>query len=1186
MFHGKTLKKSLSLILAVVLLASMCAVCFGTFASAYTEKTTLKYDFDEGTGISGYTTGLGNGYVDVDGGKAFNVKSTASNGNSIEIGRPDTVTRTDGGYNADALSFLPGKTYTVSFKFRLNAGTKLLRSNESQLAIERYHSAQAAYVDGAKYGYGNIFTKKLIEYNTDYVGSQKYTFAGNVEKTVYTVKQNTEWMTATLNFKTPTDFGTFDVDGNSVLTDRLCLVFGAADKNYLKDVNDENIDYKLDMLIDDMEITGIFDMSAKGARAYTFNWRNSEGTQAYTNSHDKISLTSHKDGNKGIADVMQESSGLTEDGMIIGGLTDIGLKAPGEEVPAWWYHKATVYGATSLGGATDGRVKLEANTAYTVSVKYIPLSINPDVSGVFAIGRVNSSGHAAYFGDGARTDYAPETAAYTQTAGTNTEVAHKKTYASTKFGNEQKTYKEYADAYIAKNGRQTLTYSFKLGADYNQNEYLAIFASASKNTLSNDTGYLTQFLVDSVTVVVSNPTDTVVTFVDGSDIVSAASANANNAVVAPAAPANTDKNFLYWKTKDNKMYQPGETITGVTSDMTVTAVYKEVFDFVDSKTGTSALSTAGHPIFSNSNNNGSYMLTDGVGNLTGGLRLKGTESYPHEVGKCDFKHHVYLYDPDSSFVTTAGYLQIQENMLYSITVNYKARANNSKIGISVSQADAVSNQRMTPLAISEVSSVGVEKKLSCVIDGDASITVLCGASTPDTAENKTLALAGKYVTITAGTNGTEVDIISVEVSAYVKPANETFVTAYTDNNKTIYSAKPGTLLLPAANNEKGEASLGWFDATTNEAVTTVVGTAPVTVYAKYPTVTFDFEDDAAYEFNPNNKEIVAHSVVASPNGSGKALKLTATKKEGGFTGVIGISALRGCTDAGYNFVAGQTYTVSYKAYMNSNDSNVGDGNKNNRPAVYRAGVNGIGKDGNKTQLWTKQGYKDSNFSDNEDAKLKYGQWIDMTYDVTFTEEQHPEHNYLIIGVHAPNPANTSKPNAVLYIDDLTITQNGTDLYKTTVVDTKSSLRKETEDKSAGLRFRGQLDETDVNTEGVSEIGFISIPKLALDRGLVGNDWYKLDSVNMTADKGKVGTYAAYVKINDFNTDAGYYARAKNGDYQYQLCITGLETDAKKAADFATVMFVKNSDGFRYYYVNTISYNAVKQAYEANGIQGY
>ena len=137
MFHGKTLKKSLSLILAVILLASMCAVCFGTFASAYTEKTTLKYDFDEGTGISGYTTGLGNGYVDVDGGKAFNVKSTASNGNSIEIGRPDTVTRTDGGYNADALSFLPGKTYTVSFKFRLKAGTKLLRADKSQLAIER-----------------------------------------------------------------------------------------------------------------------------------------------------------------------------------------------------------------------------------------------------------------------------------------------------------------------------------------------------------------------------------------------------------------------------------------------------------------------------------------------------------------------------------------------------------------------------------------------------------------------------------------------------------------------------------------------------------------------------------------------------------------------------------------------------------------------------------------------------------------------------------------------------------------------------------------------------------------------------------------------------------------------------------------------------------------------------------------
>lgn len=1182
MFHGKTLKKSLSLILAVVLLASMCAVCFGTFASAYTEKTTLKYDFDEGTGISGYTTGLGNGYVDVDGGKAFNVKSTASNGNSIEIGRPDTVTRTDGGYNADALSFLPGKTYTVSFKFRLNAGTKLLRSNESQLAIERYHSAQAAYADGAKYGYGNIFTKQLSEYGTDYVESQKYTFAENVEKTVYTVKQNTGWMTATLNFTTPTDFGTFNVDGNSVLRDRLCLVFGAADNKYLKDVNGNNIDYNLDMLIDDMEITGIFDMSAKGARAYTFNWRNSDGEQAYTNSHSNISLTT-RGTNSGIAEAMQESSGLTKDGMIIGGLTDIGLKAPGEAIPAqWWYNKATVYGATSLGGATDGRVKLEANTAYTVSVKYIPLSINPNVNGVFAIGRVNTSSCAACFGDGAKTVYAPDTAAYTQTAGTNTEVAHKNTYTEDRFGDEQKTYKEYADAYIKKNGWQTLTYSFKLDANYNQNEYLAIFAAADKHTLNATagTGYLTQFLVDSVTVVVSNPADTVVTFVDGSDIVSAASANANSAVVAPA---NNNENFLYWKTENNKMYQPGETITGVTPGMTVTAVYKETINFINDRTGDSALKNAGHGVFSlsdNSNGYKSYLLPDS-GTMTsgktptGGVHFAGTVSDPAATQAAWF-HKVYLYDPDVAFVDANGYFKIEANTRYEITVNFKNHNANSHfyIGVSTDNGDKPTGSTQTELVdVPASSDLGV-RTFSYEIDGNGF----------DTNTDKK-ALAGRYLTILSGGTSTNVDIISVEVSAYVKPATETFVKAYTDNNMTIYSAKPGTLLLPAANNAKGEASLGWFDATTNEAVTTVVGTAPVTVYAKYPTVKFDFEDDAAYEFNPNNKENVKHSVVASPDGTAnnKALKFTATRATG-FTGYIGVSALRGCTDAGYNFVAGQTYTVSYRAYMNSSDSNVGAGNTNNRPAVYRAGVNGIGNSGYKNELLTASGA--SNFSDSADAKLKYDEWIDMTYNVTFTDET-PEHNYLIIGVHAPTPKETNKPNAVLYIDDLTITQNGTDLYKTTVVDTKSSLRKETADKSAGLRFRGQLDENVVITEGVSEIGFISIPKLALDRGLVKNDWYKLDSVNMTADKGKVGTYAAYVKINNFKTDAGYYARAKNGDYQYQLCITGLETDAKKAADFATVMFVKNTEGeFSYYYVNTISYNVVKQAYEANGIQGY
>lgn len=1185
MFHGKTLKKSLSLILAVVLLASMCAVCFGTFASAYTEKTTLKYDFDEGTGISGYTTGLGNGYVDVDGGKAFNVKSTASNGNSIEIGRPDTVTRTDGGYNADALSFLPGKKYTVSFKFRLNAGTTLLRSNESQLAIERYHSAQAAYADGAKQGYGNIFTKQLSKYSKDYVESKEYTFAGNVTKTVYKVTQDTAWETATFDFTAPTNFSTFNVDGNSVLRDRLCLVFGAADKTYLTDVNGENIEYKLDMLIDNMEITGIFDMSAKGARAYTFNWRESDGiTPAYTDNHSNISLTT-RGTNSGIAEAMQESSGLTKDGMIIGGLTDIGLKAPGEAIPAWWYHKATVYGATSLGGATDGRVKLEANTAYTVSVKYIPLSINPNVNGVFAIGRVNSSGYAAYFGDGARTDYAANTAAYTQAA--NTEVAHKNTYTEDRFGDEQKTYKDYADAYIKKNGWQTLTYSFTLGANYNENEYLAIFAAADKHTLNATpagTGYLTQFLVDSVTVVVSNPTDTVVTFVDGSDIVSAASANANSAVIAPA---NNNENFLYWKTKDNKMYQPGETITGVTPGMTVTAVHKETINFINDRTGDSALKNVGHGAFSFSNSgNGykSYLLPDS-GTMTsgktptGGVRFAGTTSNAG-VGTLAWFHKVYLYDPDVAFVDANGYFKIEANTRYEITVKFKNNNVNSHFYIGVSNESNDNHDSTMQVALVDVpasSDLG-ERTFSYEIYGDG----------VDTTTDKT-PLAGRYLTILSGGTSTDVDIFSVEVSAYVKPANETFVTAYTDNNKTIYSAKPGTLLLPAANNASGEASLGWFDATTNNAVTTVVGTAPVTVYAKYPTVKFDFEDDAAYEFNPNNKENVKHSVVASPDDTNnKALKFTATRATG-FTGYIGVSALRGCTDAGYNFVAGQTYTVSYRAYMNSSDSNVkvADGtNQNNRPAVYRAGVNGIGNDGNKTQLWTEQGYKDSNFSDSEDAKLKYGQWIDMTYDVTFTEET-SDHNYLIIGVHAPTPYDTNKPNAVLYIDDLTITQNGTDLYKTTVVDTKSSLRKETADKSAGLRFRGQLAEGVVLDNDVSEIGFISIPKLALDRGLVKNDWYKLDDVTMTADKGKVGKYAAYVKINNFKTDAGYYARAKDGGYQYQLCITGLETDAKKAADFATVMFVKNTEGeFSYYYVNTISYNAVRQAYEANGIQGY
>jgi hypothetical protein len=91
---------------------------------------------------------------------------------------------------------------------------------------------------------------------------------------------------------------------------------------------------------------------------------------------------------------------------------------------------------------------------------------------------------------------------------------------------------------------------------------------------------------------------------------------------------------------------------------------------------------------------------------------------------------------------------------------------------------------------------------------------------------------------------------------------------------------------------------------------------------------------------------------------------------------------------------------------------------------------------------------------------------------------------------------------------------------------------------------------------------------------------------MTADKGKLASGAAYVKINDHNLESGYYDSVNDGaSLQYQLCITGMN-EKSKAAQFMTVMYIKTGDKFEYKFVNTMSYNNVKQVYEANGIAGY
>ena len=213
---------------------------------------------------------------------------------------------------------------------------------------------------------------------------------------------------------------------------------------------------------------------------------------------------------------------------------------------------------------------------------------------------------------------------------------------------------------------------------------------------------------------------------------------------------------------------------------------------------------------------------------------------------------------------------------------------------------------------------------------------------------------------------------------------------------------------------------------------------------------------------------------------------------------------------------------------------------------------------------------------------KRTEWLDLNYEFT-TPATLGTNTHLCL-VNVQHGVEGYAVNNIYYFDNVVIEEvsAANEIYKTPVEDAKSSLRKKSETQSAGLRFRGQIN-ADKAVEA-SEIGFVTIPVQLLNQA--GDAWYKLEGVDMTADKGKLASGAAYVKINGHTIDTGYYASANNGkSLQYQLCITGMNENSK-AAQFMTVMYIKTDDKFEYKFVNIMSYNNVKQVYESNGITGY
>ena len=129
---------------------------------------------------------------------------------------------------------------------------------------------------------------------------------------------------------------------------------------------------------------------------------------------------------------------------------------------------------------------------------------------------------------------------------------------------------------------------------------------------------------------------------------------------------------------------------------------------------------------------------------------------------------------------------------------------------------------------------------------------------------------------------------------------------------------------------------------------------------------------------------------------------------------------------------------------------------------------------------------------------------------------------------------------------------------------KYSIREESATKSAGLRFKGDVDAT--VKAAADEIGFVVAP---IELVVTDANWYKLDTLNANAK-----TVVAY------NGSKDVVYEEKNDAVSYQLVLTNLGALADRR--FATVMYVKTGDTYEYISLGEMSYNQVLAEYAIRG----
>lgn len=476
--------------------------------------------------------------------------------------------------------------------------------------------------------------------------------------------------------------------------------------------------------------------------------------------------------------------------------------------------------------------------------------------------------------------------------------------------------------------------------------------------------------------------------------------------------------------------------------------------------------------------------------------------------------------------------------------------------------------------------------------------------------NEGAAAAGKplYITIrpaTASVNIGEVTVHSAKVTVVPTNADTILVDNSGDDKEFILATNKQGMTLPRPADENGKYGSYWVDADKNE-VPTIPSTLGIhNIYPVYKNHSIDFDSGKGY-YAPGNRfgggwsqsaKISADPLDATNNtlhfyNYMWDSKTVEGEKKYYYSGTN--TANVSLTDAidgqsGIKVKPNTTYTFNFKYYVKSLTEGF---EKNTVLDIYQANDNGIGKDGGKTVI-SGQIFK---FNETTDG------WVDAS--ITFTtldEETTAKYPYILFkpvggkGALSDNLYDSKTDAAALaevdtltniYFDDVeffeTVTENA-------AADSYASIREEiaANEQTSALRVSAAISEA--AADAASEIGFIALPTKKATA-----DWYKFDA------EGKLANGALSVKVKDVNglgitghediTEllAPTTVPVADGQKAYQVSITGLQAIGKTGAGLrndaiSVVLYTKDAEGnYTYYFANEVSYDQTMTMYAMGG----